>query len=172
MRKPRSTKGGERAPLDAGAARGRALKLLSRREHAAAELSHKLQQRGAERAVAEEAVQAMREAGWQSDTRYAEMLLRNRAEQGYGPRRIRAELEAARVPAAQIRALFEHSDHDWTAHCAQAWQRKFKTAARDAAGWQKQYRFLLTRGFDSDSIRAVLKRPRGVEEDFPEDLAD
>lgn len=169
MRKPRSTKDREPAPLDAGAARGRALKLLGRREHAAAELAHKLQQRGAERDVAEQAVQSMREAGWQSDARYAEMLLRNRAEQGYGPRRIRAELEAARVPAAQIRELFEHSAYDWADCCAQAWQRKFKAPAADAAGWQKQYRFLATRGFEADSIRAVLKRPRGGLEDFPDE---
>lgn len=172
MRKRPSSKGGTRAPLDAGAARGRALKLLGRREHGAAELAHKLQQRGAEREVAEQAVQAMREAGWQSDARYAEMLLRNRAEQGYGPRRIRAELEAARVPAAQIREIFERSEDDWAALCAQAWRRKFKTQARDAADWQKQYRFLSTRGFEAESIRAVLKRPRGVEEDLPEASED
>lgn len=169
MRKPPPSKAAERPPLDADAARGRALTLLGRREHAAAELVHKLQRRGADRQIADEAVQAMRESGWQSDARYAEMLLRNRAEQGYGPRRIRAELESVRLPAGQIREAFEQGGYDWVALCAQAWQRKFRSAPRDAADWQKHYRFLSTRGFETDSIRAVLKRPHGVDEDPPEE---
>jgi len=161
----REAAGGDKPPLDAAAARGRALKLLSRREHSAAELAFKLKRRGAGADVAVEAVAAMADAGWQSDTRYAEMLLRNRSEQGYGPRRIRADLEAARVPEVEIRRAFDEADYDWRQRCAEVWQRKFKSAPRTASDWQKHYRFLAGRGFGSEAIRAVLK-------DAPDDVDD
>ena len=154
----RPSKDGERAaPLDAGAARGRALKLLSRREHSAAELTAKLQRRGAETDVAREAVKAMAEAGWQSDERYAEMLVRNRVEQGYGPLRIRMELAQAGVPDAQIRAALDAADVDWNQRCLDLCRRRFRAPAAGAAEWQKQYRFLASRGFASQQIRAALK---------------
>jgi SOS response regulatory protein OraA/RecX len=87
--------------------RDTALRLLSRREHAAAELKYKLVRRGHDEATAADIVGQLAGAGWQSDTRYAEMLVRNRIEQGYGPLRIRAELEAAGVPDAEVRAALD-----------------------------------------------------------------
>ncbi|MGH8443902.1 MAG: regulatory protein RecX [Solimonas sp.] len=155
--RPPSKAGEDRAPLDADAARGRALKLLSRREHSAAELSHKLQRRGAEADVAREAVARMQDAGWQSDERYAEMLVRSRVAQGYGPLRIRADLAAAGVSDAGARAALAAADCDWPALCAELRARKFRNAPRAAADWQKQYRYLASHGFAADAIRAALK---------------
>lgn len=166
----------ERAPLDAQSARGRALKLLSRREHSAAELTFKLKLRGADDTVAGQAVQAMASAGWQSDSRYAEMLARNRAEQGYGPLRIRAELTAAAVPEAEIRAAMESLEGDWRQRCAEAWRRRFGSKpAAAAAEWQKQYRFLAARGFGSEAIRATLganRAPASADADFEPDSTE
>lgn len=164
--------GGTAAPLDGAAARGRALKLLSRREHSAAELAVKLKRRGADAETARDAVQAMAEAGWQSDERYAEMLVRNRVGQGYGPLRIRMELQQAGVPDAQIRAALDAADIDWNQCCFELWQRRFGKTPAAAAEWQKQYRFLASRGFASQQIRAALKDARHIDADLPEDGLD
>jgi regulatory protein len=137
--------------------RDTALRLLSRREHAAAELKYKLVRRGHDEATAADIVGQLAGAGWQSDSRYAEMLVRNRIEQGYGPLRIRAELEAARLPDAEIRAALAAAEVEWTAHAAAVHARKFREPARGPAEWQKQYCFLAARGFEPAQIRAVLK---------------
>jgi regulatory protein len=137
--------------------RDTALRLLSRREHGAAELKHKLIRRGHDASAAADIVGQMADAGWQSDERYAEMLVRSRVAQGYGPLRIRAELEAARVPDAEIRMALASADVDWTAQAVAVHGRKFRTPASAAAEWQKQYRFLAMRGFEPGQIRVALK---------------
>lgn len=173
MRKPPSSRTPKaRAPLDVEAARGRALKLLSRREHSAAELALKLQRRGAEADVARDAVAGMQDAGWQSDARYAEMLVRNRIGQGYGPLRIRAELSAAGIAEPELRAALDAADCDWTARCRELQLRKFRSLPSDAATFQKQYRFLASHGFPAGAIRAALKASRVPAEDWPEPFED
>ncbi|HEY9544512.1 MAG TPA: regulatory protein RecX [Solimonas sp.] len=174
MRKPRqpSSRTRERAPLDAGAARERALKLLSRREHSAAELAFKLQRRGAEADIAQAAVAKVQDAGLQSDDRYAEMLVRNRIEQGYGPLRIRGELASAGIDESVARAALAAADCDWTARCAELRRRKFRNQPKGAADWQKQYRYLASHGFTADAIRAAMKSSSTPEEDWTESFED
>jgi regulatory protein len=144
-------------PDNAAVARGRALRLLARREHAARELQYKLEQRGIERHDAADAVRAMTEAGWQSDARYVESFIRNRITQGYGPLRIEAELEASGVASTLIRETLAAVDVDWQQLAVEVWSRKFGAAPRGAAEWQKQYRHLAGRGFEAGQIRAALK---------------
>jgi regulatory protein len=155
-------------PLDPDGARGRALKLLSRREHSAAELARKLERRGADARVARETVEKMQDAGWQSDARYAQMLVRNRIEQGYGPLRIRGDLAMAGVPDAAAIAALDAAACDWAMRCGEVRERKFRALPVDAATWQKQYRFLASHGFPADAIRAALKASRAPEEELPE----
>lgn len=139
-------------------ARDRALRALSRREHSAAELRHKLTRRGHDESVAQSIVEHLSAAGWQSDTRYAEMLVRNRAEQGYGPLRIEAELEHHGVPQSEIRQAFETAEVDWNERALRLHQRKFRQSPASAAEWQKHYRYLVSHGFSAGHIRAALKR--------------
>ncbi|MFP5307012.1 MAG: regulatory protein RecX, partial [Gammaproteobacteria bacterium] len=148
---------------DRRSGRDTALRLLSRREHSAAELAHKLVRRGHGEDEAGAIVGDMASAGWQSDDRYAEMLVRNRAAQGYGPLCVRAELEAARVDEAAIRAALDAAEVDWTGRACAVHARKFKNPPGGGAEWQKQYRFLAMRGFEPEQIRAALKRPEPEE---------
>ncbi|TJY56633.1 regulatory protein RecX [Sinimarinibacterium sp. CAU 1509] len=138
-------------------ARDAALRALARREHSAAELAYKLKQRGHADDVAQSVVDAVGEAGWQSDARYAEMLVRNRIEQGYGPLRIRAELQAAGVADTVAREALDAADIDWCERVRAVHQRRFSGPASSAKQWQQQYRFLAGRGFASEHIRMVLK---------------
>lgn len=138
-------------------ARETALRALARREHSAAELKAKLARRGHDADTAATVVGDLGERGWQSDSRYAEMLLRSRLRQGCGPLRIEHELEAAGVPRTEIRATLDAADVDWTVACVELHARRFGAPPGSAADWQKQYRFLAGRGFSPEQIRAALK---------------
>lgn len=140
-------------------AREAALRALGRREYSAAELKFKLSQRGHEDGRVAEVVGELSAAGWQSDERFAEMLARSRAGQGYGPLRIRAELAAARVADTEIEAALRALECDFSELACKVHRRKFRKPAASAAEWQKQYRFLAGRGFESAQIRAALKSP-------------
>ena len=134
-----------------------ALKLLARREHSARELKRKLAARGISDDDAAAAVEHASAENWQSDARYAEMLVRTRVAGGYGPLRIEAELEVAGVPSDQIRAALEGAAVDWREQAAGVHAKKFGTPPKSAAERAKQYRYLQGRGFDSSQISAVLK---------------
>lgn len=144
-------------PEDPAAARERALRLLSRREHSARELRHKLSQRGIADEAAAQAVEALAAAGWQSDARYVESMIRQRIGQGYGPLRIESELQQAGVARALIRESLAAAEADWSVLAQETWARRYRAAPTDAAEWQRQYRFLAGRGFDAAHIRGVLK---------------
>lgn len=150
----------KRPPKEASPAGARetALRALARREHSAAELKSKLARRGHDAATAAGVVESLVERGWQSDARYAEMLLRSRLHQGCGPLRIEHELAAASVPEAEVRAALQAAAVDWRAACVAAHARRFGPSPPDSpADWQKQYRFLAGRGFTAEQIRAALK---------------
>jgi regulatory protein len=158
----RGPEDGEAAP-DAAAAddpavvRGRALRLLARREHSARELRYKLEQRGVEPETAANVVDELGRSGWQSDARYVESFVRNRVAQGYGPLRIEAELAAAGVARDLVRGSLDAVAVDWKQLAVDVRERKFGAAPAAAAEWQKQYRHLAGRGFDSAQIRAALR---------------
>jgi regulatory protein len=137
--------------------RARAIKLLARREHSAHELQRKLQARGVAEDEAAAAVATVAAAGWQSDERYADMLVRSRVSQGYGPVRIEAELEVAGVPGEQIRQAMDKAQADWRALAAEVHARHFGALPKTSAERAKQYRYLQSRGFDGSQIQAVLK---------------
>lgn len=133
------------------------MRILARREHSVAQIKRKLGQRGHSSQTATEVVESLTESGFQSDSRFAETLARSRANQGYGPLRIRAELKEARVSDAQIRAAFDALECDFAQLAAQARAKKFGEMPERGPECQKQYRFLASRGFESDQIRAALK---------------
>ena len=132
----------------------KALSLLARREQSRRELRRKLGQGGYEGDEAEAALDRLGEQRYQDDERFAAMLLRNRAAQGYGPARIRMELKTHGLSDAAIRQLLDESDVDWQAHAAHQLRRRYggKPAAdREEQG--KRAQFLLRRGFSAATVR-------------------
>ncbi|HWY26269.1 MAG TPA: regulatory protein RecX, partial [Nevskia sp.] len=144
-------------PRDPAAVRARALRLLARREHGARELEYKLAQRGIAREQAAEVVGELAQVGWQSDERYVRSLVRTRVAQGFGPLRIESELEGAGVADSLIRASLAAAEADWKALAVEIHARKFRHAPKNGPEWQKQYRHLAGRGFDTEQIYAALK---------------
>jgi len=138
-------------------ARDSALRLLARREHSARELKRKLEDRGVDEAQATEAIETLANRGLQSDARYAEQLIRTRIAQGYGPIRIEAELRQAGLDGEAIEAAIASAECDWNQLAAEAHAKKFRSPPRGMTERNKQYRFLMSRGFESEQIRRVLK---------------
>jgi regulatory protein len=138
-------------------ARQLALNLLARREYAREELRQKLLRR-CEAADVDAALEGLAAQGLQSDQRYAQAYVRERALRGYGPLRIRAELQQRRIDAdtaqAALSEVAEREGIDWAAQAARALQRKFGSATlpADYAQRARYLRFLQYRGFASDSL--------------------
>ncbi len=134
----------------------RALGLLTRREHSKQELARKLAARGIEPAQAKAAVTKLAEDGWQSDDRFAELLIRSRAAKGYGPLRIRAELATHGLDREAVSVAMEAFEGDWTEKASDLVRRRFGPGnPNDLAQRRKVADFLFRRGFDHDTVSAV-----------------
>ncbi|MGD9842972.1 MAG: regulatory protein RecX [Steroidobacteraceae bacterium] len=148
-------------PVDPGkartAARNTAIGLLSRREHAQAEIKRKLRDRGYDDAVALEVVDELTRQRLLSDARFAEMFIRSRAARGQGPVRLRGELRQLQLSAELIEQHLDAAEVDWVQLAVDIRQRKFGGAfAKTMSERAKQVRFLQYRGFTTDQIRIAL----------------
>lgn len=140
----------------------KALGLLARREHSARELKTKLAQRGHAADEAGLAIDRLKHQHYQSDDRFAGSLARRRAAQGYGPRRIEAELKSHTLADAAIRAVIAGLDINWTASAIAQLRRHYggrPPADRDERA--KRAGFLLRRGFDAATVRDVTRAENG-----------
>jgi len=152
-------RGDKPSPTDAY---GRGLGLLSRREHSARELKAKLARKGHDKQEVTRAVGRLRDKSYQSDDRFAASIARTRIAQGYGPARIRAELRSHGLADAAIRAAIAAADADWPALATAQMKRRFgakSTPDREERGRRAQ--FLLRRGFDPATVRAVTRAEVG-----------
>jgi len=144
--------------LDSPAAvRRAAMDLLARREHSRAELARKLRQRGAGAELIDTALERLSEEGLLSDERFLESFIRSRANAGYGPLRIREELNQRGLPRATVERALADSPIDWAENLRELWQRRFATPPADARERAKQGRFLLYRGFAHEAVSRLLR---------------
>ena len=151
----KTSRGRRRRPVEQTPVQ-RALGLLTRREHSRRELTRKLASRGVDAADVRSAVDRLAEEGWQSDTRFAEALVRNRASGGYGPLRIKAELSTHGLDREAVAAAMATFDGDWTETACDLVRRRFGPVdPTDFAQRRKIADFLIRRGFDGVSVRAA-----------------
>ncbi|MDC0948355.1 regulatory protein RecX [Gammaproteobacteria bacterium] len=138
---------------DAAAARESALRLLTRREHGATELALKMRQRGFQSEVIASTIADLQSCDWQSDARYAAMMVRQRAASGYGPLYIERELVSKGIDSAAVdRALADleaDAVHDWSAIAVRQLQRR---SVSDANAQRKAVSALYRRGFLREQI--------------------
>jgi regulatory protein len=135
----------------------RALGLLVRREHSREELTRKLTARGVVADEAEAVVERMVAEGWQDDARFAELLVRSRAGNGYGPVRIRAELGTHGLDPEVIAAAMAAYEGDWAENARDLVRRRFAGKPGDSAIRRKAADFLIRRGFGGDQIRTAVR---------------
>jgi regulatory protein len=134
----------------------KALGLLARREHSRRELRQKLGHSGYAGDETSEALERLGEQHYQDDGRFAEVLIRSRSAQGYGPMRLRAELKSHGLSDASIRSLLDAAQIDWTAAAATQLRRRYGSAgSTDPAERTRRAQFLLRRGFPAATVRHV-----------------
>ena len=145
--------------------KGRALRLLSQREHSRAELVRKLSPHEEVPGELAQALDDLQAKGFIDETRVLESVL-NHCAPKLGNGRIKQELQAKGIaPAAVAQAMLDLKDSELE-RAKGVWQRKFGAPAADANERAKHYRFLLTRGFSSEVVRKVVKQSGAPDEDF------
>jgi regulatory protein len=141
---------------------GKAIGFLARREHSQRELKTKLVHGGYAKEDASAAIEALREGQYQSDARFAGSLARSRAANGYGPRRIAAELKSHGISDAEIVAALSELDVDWRDLAARQLQRNYgRSVASEPKERAKRAAFLLRRGFDAATVSALTRADIG-----------
>lgn len=141
---------------------GKALDLLSRREHSRRELKAKLVRGGYASDETASAIDSLESSNYQNDACFAEVLARSRAANGYGPRRIAAELKSHGVIDADIAAAIAAVDCDWRDLARRQLQRHYgRSGASDQKERARRSAFLLRRGFDAATVSALTRADIG-----------
>jgi len=132
------------------------LRLLSRREHSRRELLDKLAQRGFERDEAGQIIDEMTEQNWQSDDRFADSYSRQRIANGYGPIRIRYELQQRGINAVDLDAQADEMG-GWQNLALDVYLGKYDDEKLLTPNeWAKRSRFLQQRGFSGELIKCLF----------------
>ncbi len=100
----------------------------------------------------------LRCAGLISDERFTEMLAQVRRTRGFGPLRIKKELQEKGVAGELIDQWLDISGREWTNDIRRVRQKKFGAKLpKDFAERARQMRFLQYRGFTHDQIQRAFE---------------
>ncbi len=146
-----------KAAAGTSSAKAQAAQLLSHRPLSKKELEQRLQKKGQTTEDAAAAAQRMEELGVVNDAEYARMLVHSYDRRGYGPRRIRHQLQQHGIPVP----LWEEAMEELSDPVEQV--LRFLSAGRgvdctDEKSRRRAADALLRRGFDWESIRIGLNR--------------
>ena len=135
--------------------KGRALRLLSGREHSRAELERKL--KSFEEAPGELAavLDELQAKDFISQQRVIESVIHRRSAK-LGTARIRQELQSKGLDKESVLDAVASLQPTELARARELWRRKFGEPATDSKERGKQMRFLAARGFSGDTVRRVL----------------
>jgi regulatory protein len=137
--------------------RGRALRLLARREHSRAELGRKLAVHSEDGAEVERLLDELESRGWLSERRVVEQMVHARRAR-FGAQRIERDLLAKGVSGEAVADALRDLKGGELDAAREVWRRKFGgKAPRNQAERGKQARFLQGRGFGMDVILKVIK---------------
>ena len=135
--------------------KGRALRLLSLREHSRTELERKLGRFEEEEGTLTKALDELQAKGFISEARVIESVLHRRSAK-LGTTRIRQELQSKGLDPQAVRDAVTGLQETERERAQEVWCRKFGAAPADAKEAVRQMRFLATRGFTTDVIRRVV----------------
>ena len=134
---------------------GRALRLLSSREHSRAELRRKLAPYEETPGELAAVLDKLAAKDLQSDQRAVDSLVYRRSAK-LGTQRLRQEMQSKGMDpqaVAQAVALLRTSEQ---ARAFEVWRKKFGSPAATPAERAKQVRFLAGRGFSGEAIARVV----------------
>lgn len=144
---------------------GRALAMQARREHSRQEIRQKLLDLGGTPDAVDPLLDALIQRRLQSDVRFAEIFVRSRAERGYGPRVIEAELRGKGLAPELLEEALSGSGYDWLAQAVLVRQKRFgQSLPSDMKEKARQVRFLQYRGFTGSQVSQALRCELPVED--------
>ncbi|MBS9777936.1 MAG: regulatory protein RecX [Gammaproteobacteria bacterium] len=138
------------------------IQLLSRREYSQKELQQKLSSQEFPQDVITNCLDSLRENNYQSDDRYAEMFIRTRFNQRYGPKKINFELKQKGIDETVIKRYLSEYHDEWLDNVILLIERK---APRGDIGLifsdrkvkDKITRFLIGKGYDYATISLAFE---------------
>ena len=136
--------------------KGRALRLLSQREHSRLELERKLAAHETEPGELARALDELQARGFISEARVLESVLHQRAAK-LGAARIRQELARKGLGGEAVAQALEGLRSTELARAREVWARKFGTPATEPKERARQIRFLVARGFAPEVVRRVVQ---------------
>jgi len=135
--------------------KGRALRLLSQRDHSRKELEQKLKPHEETPGELAEALDFLAAKDFINEKRVAESVV-NRRSTKLGAARVRQELMAKGLPADDIADAMQTMRGTEFERALVVWRKKFGTPPSDASERGKQVRFLVSRGFAPDVVRRIV----------------
>lgn len=135
--------------------KGRALRLLSGREHSRAELVQKLKSFEEEPGTLAQALDELQAKGFINEQRVLESVLHRRAAK-LGTARIRQELQSKGLAPEAVAEAVAGLRATERERALEVWRKKFGTPPANAQEAARQMRFLAARGFGADAIRRVV----------------
>ncbi len=140
--------------------KGRALRLLSQREHSRFELERKLKPFEETPGDLARALDELTAKDFINEQRVVASVVNQRARK-LGALRVRQELQSKGLPADAIAQAVEDLRGTELQRASEVWRKKFggkpaEVADMDAAQRAKQVRFLISRGFSPDVVRRVV----------------
>lgn len=140
--------------LDAG------IRLLARRDYSEAELRRKLVARSAPEGFVDSAVARLQSLGYLCDDRFTLSYIRYGIGQGKGPAWLRMQLKQKGIDEPKIEAQLDALEIDWFQQALELLQRKFSHRATEPAQKARQFRYLASRGYGTETVfRAMAALP-------------
>jgi regulatory protein len=141
--------------FDQPSLKGRALRLLSGREHSRTELERKLQRFEETPGSLALALDELQAKGFISEQRVVESVVNRRAAK-LGASRIKQELQAKGLDSQAVSDAVAELRSTELARAREVWLKKFGKQPEDANERARQMRFLASRGFGGDTIHRVV----------------
>ena len=136
--------------------KGRALRLLSQREHSRTELERKLAQHEEIPGELAKALDELQARDFINDGRAIESVVHRRSGK-LGSARIKQELAAKGLSGEAVAEALENLKITEFSRAQEVWLKKFGTPAQSPQERAKHQRFLLTRGFGAEVVRRVVQ---------------
>ena len=135
--------------------KGRALRLLSLREHSRLELERKLKPHAESPQELAEALDFLQAKDFINEQRVVESVVHTRSRK-LGASRVRQELQAKGLPAEAIQAAVQEMRSTELERAREVWRKKFGEPPADANARAQQIRFLMSRGFAAEVVKRVV----------------
>ena len=136
--------------------KGRALRLLSQREHSRAELERKLAKYEDVPGTLAQALDELAAKDFINEARVVQSVVHQRAPR-MGAARVRQELQQKGIAPEAIAEAVAGLQESETSRAFEVWRRRFEAPPQDAKERARQMRFLMARGFSGAVVAKVLR---------------